>query len=161
MAHAAAIGEGALSPERLRAANIHPETGLATDYLNHFNEVVMLLEMLPDMPEAAADVFAWAPASYETHFERSGFAGRALALAAWRAADPSIREGLEGVVARLDAAIAQAQQLARDGDVGAASRLASSEIQPLIADASAVIHGRLPDAGSAAQSDVDALFDGA
>ena len=161
MADAAAIGEGALTPERLRAANIHPETGLATDYLNHFNEVVMLLEMLPDMPEAAEDVLAWAPADYETHFERSGFAGRALAISAWRAADPAIREGLEAVVARLDAAVGEAQRLAGSGDAAAASALAAGEIQPLIADASAVIHGRVPDAGSAAQSDVDALFDGA
>lgn len=160
MADAAAIGEGALTPERLRAANIHPETGLATDYLNHFNEVVMLLEMLPDMPEAAEDVLAWAPADYETHFERSGFAGRALAIAAWRAAVPAIREGLETVVSRLDAAIGEAQRLTQAGDAAAASALAASEIQPLIADASAVIHGRVPDAGSAAQSDVDALFDG-
>ena len=160
MADAAAIGEGALTPARLRAANIHPETGLATDYLNHFNEVVMLLEMLPDMPEAAEDVLAWAPADYETHFERSGFAGRALAIAAWRAADPAIREGLETVVFRLDAAIAEAQRLTEAGDAAAASALAGSEIQPLIAHASAVIHGRVPDAGSAAQSDVDALFDG-
>jgi hypothetical protein len=28
---------------RLRAANINPRTGLATDYLNHFNEAIMLL----------------------------------------------------------------------------------------------------------------------
>ena len=35
---------------RLRAANINPRTGLATDYLNHFNEAIMLLEMIPDMP---------------------------------------------------------------------------------------------------------------
>ena len=40
---------------RLRAANINPHTGLATDYLNHFNEAVMLLEMVPDMPECAED----------------------------------------------------------------------------------------------------------
>ena len=39
----------------LSAANINPRTGLATDYLNHFNEAVMLLEMVPDMPECAED----------------------------------------------------------------------------------------------------------
>ena len=33
------LGEGALSAEALAAANVHPESGLATDYLNHFNEV--------------------------------------------------------------------------------------------------------------------------
>ena len=29
---------------KLRAANINPRTGLATDYLNHFNEAIMLLQ---------------------------------------------------------------------------------------------------------------------
>jgi hypothetical protein len=49
---------------RLRAANINPRTGLATDYLNHFNEAIMLLEMIPDMPECAEDFLLWYPLSY-------------------------------------------------------------------------------------------------
>ena len=48
----------------LRAANINPRTGLATDYLNHFNEAIMLLEMIPDMPECAEDFLTWTPLSY-------------------------------------------------------------------------------------------------
>ena len=31
-------------------ANLDDKTLLATDYLNHFNEVVILLQMVPDMP---------------------------------------------------------------------------------------------------------------
>ncbi len=50
--------------ERLRAANINPRTGLATDYLNHFNEAIMLLEMVPDIPECAEDFLGWQPLSY-------------------------------------------------------------------------------------------------
>ncbi|WP_213030289.1 hypothetical protein, partial [Acinetobacter baumannii] len=49
---------------QLKAANINPRTGLATDYLNHFNEAIMLLEMVPDMPECAEDFLAWTPLSY-------------------------------------------------------------------------------------------------
>src|SRR6516225_7897250 len=45
----------------LRAANINPRTGLATDYLNHFNQAVMLLDMIPDMPECAEDFLQWQP----------------------------------------------------------------------------------------------------
>ena len=30
--------------------NINPATGLATDYLNHFNEAIMLLDMLSKLP---------------------------------------------------------------------------------------------------------------
>ena len=42
--------------ERARGSNVNDQTLLATDYLNHFNEVVMLLEMLPDMPEMLDEV---------------------------------------------------------------------------------------------------------
>ena len=37
--------------DRLEGSNINPNTFLATDYLNHFNELVMFLEMIPDMPD--------------------------------------------------------------------------------------------------------------
>ncbi len=38
-------------PDLLKAANINPVTGLATDYLNHFNEIAMMIATLADMPE--------------------------------------------------------------------------------------------------------------
>jgi hypothetical protein len=41
----------AFEPAQLVGANINPTTWLATDYLNHFNEAIMLLEMLPCAPE--------------------------------------------------------------------------------------------------------------
>jgi hypothetical protein len=63
-------GEDARAAQ-LRAANINPRTGLATDYLNHFNEAIMLLEMIPDMPECAEDFLGWQPLSYREHFTAS------------------------------------------------------------------------------------------
>src|SRR5215471_5465692 len=77
--------------ERLRVANINPRTGLATDYLNHFNEAVMLLEMVPDMPECAEDFLNWHPLSYSEHFRASNFKARDLAISAYEAADPAVR----------------------------------------------------------------------
>ena len=67
----------------LRAANINPRTGLATDYLNHFNEAIMLLEMVPDMPECAEDFLTWTPLSYAEHFTASNFKARDLAIEAY------------------------------------------------------------------------------
>ena len=64
----------------LLAANINPRTGLATDYLNHFNEAIMLLEMIPDMPECAEDFLTWTPLSYAEHFWASNFKARDLAI---------------------------------------------------------------------------------
>src|ERR1700722_13808231 len=72
---------------QLRAANINPRTGLATDYLNHFNEAIMLLEMIPDMPECAEDFLGWQPLSYSEHFTASNFKARDLAIESYEAAD--------------------------------------------------------------------------
>src|SRR5882672_10903905 len=74
----------------LRAANINPRTGLATDYLNHFNEAIMLLEMIPDMPECAEDFLTWTPLSYAEHFWASNFKARDLAIESYEMADARI-----------------------------------------------------------------------
>src|SRR5256885_12606449 len=79
----------------LRAANINPRTGLATDYLNHFNEAIMLLEMVPDMPECAEDFLTWTPLTYAEHFWASNFKARDLAIEAYECADPKVRANFE------------------------------------------------------------------
>src|SRR5271154_3504977 len=76
---------------KLRAANINPRTGLATDYLNHFNEAIMLLEMIPDMPECAEEFLDWQALSYREHFAASHFKARDLAIEAYDAADAGVR----------------------------------------------------------------------
>ena len=80
-----------LSAAALSAANINPQTRLATDYINHFNEAIMLLEMIPAMPECADDFLMWEPVTYPEHFLQSNFKGRELAIAAYEAADPDVR----------------------------------------------------------------------
>ncbi|MFD1702836.1 hypothetical protein ACFSCV_07445 [Methylopila henanensis] len=150
----AAAPEGlALSPDALKAANVDPVTGLATDYLNHFNEVVMLLDMLADMPEMREDVLAWAPASYQEHFERSGFSGRAVAIAAYAAAPLPIRTAFERTVAAIDARLVAAQEALADADEAAVALIASAraaEVRPLLARADALIHGATYEAALAA-----------
>lgn len=96
-------------PARLAGTNINPKTFLATDYLNHFNEVIMLLEMLEEIPSCAADIAGWRPMSYIEHFQASGLADRELALEAYAAAPEEAREGLTLVVERLNASILTAQ----------------------------------------------------
>src|SRR5476651_716364 len=83
--------------ERLRAAKINPRTGLATDYLNHFNEAIMLLEMIPDMPECAEEFLAWHPLTYAEHFTASNFKARDLAISAYDSADPAIRTEFDNI----------------------------------------------------------------
>src|SRR5580700_3126309 len=77
-----------------RGANINPETGLATDYLNHFNEAIMLLDLVASVPEFLSDLMAWQPLTYRDHFAASSFTDRELAVAAYDAADPAARANL-------------------------------------------------------------------
>src|SRR6195256_6538544 len=96
MPNAPAAAEKARAAQ-LRAANINPRTGLATDYLNHFNEAIMLLEMVPDMPECAVDFLGWQPLSYGEHFTASHFKARELAIEAYESADASVRAEFDNV----------------------------------------------------------------
>src|SRR5258708_28749529 len=93
-------GKAAQAAE-LRAANINPRTGLATDYLNHFNEAVMLLEMIPDMPDCAEDFLTWQPLSYREHFAASNFRARELAIAAYDSADPALRREFDRITSAI------------------------------------------------------------
>src|SRR5499427_7974233 len=80
---------------RLAQANINPMTGLATDYLNHFNEAIMLLEMLSAMPDCVEDFIAWHPMTYCEHFAASSFKERDLAMQVYEVAEPAARRQLD------------------------------------------------------------------
>jgi hypothetical protein len=84
-----------IDPARLIAANINPTTLLATDYLNHFNEASMMLEMLPEIPDCITDLVQWRPLTYAEHFTESNFKDRELAIAAHELADPDARRRLD------------------------------------------------------------------
>jgi hypothetical protein len=154
-----------LEGEALIAENINPATGLATDYLNHFNEITMLLGLLADMPEMIDEIRLWRPASYEEHFERSGFKGKALAIAAYRASPPNVRAALADTVAALDAALLGAIAELTAGPAECYATIvarADGMVRPLMARASGVIHGVDVDADlfmrEEVQVNVDALL---
>jgi hypothetical protein len=82
--------------------NINEATLLASDYLNHFHELVMLLEAVPTEAQVfTEDLLAWRPLTYEEHFSESGFRDKNLAVAAYRRAPPKIRARFDEAVARL------------------------------------------------------------
>jgi hypothetical protein len=88
--------------ERRAADIVNPASGLANDYLNLFNEIVMLIEQLPSMPELIDDIMAWHPTAYQDYFKSSTLPGRGSALEAYKALDPKFRRDFEDVVADLD-----------------------------------------------------------
>jgi hypothetical protein len=139
----------------LRAANINPRTGLATDYLNHFNEAVMLLEMIPDMPACAEDFLAWHPLSYREHFMASHFKARELAIEAYDSADAIIRAEFDNITTTMTsiltavgAAMREAQQ---DKTRATLAEQATGWVKPLVALAGGIING-------GAEADVDYIM---
>jgi hypothetical protein len=131
--------------ERLRAANINPRTGLATDYLNHFNEAIMLLEMVPDMPECAEDFLGWQPLSYREHFNASNFKARDLAIEAYDSANPAIRAEFDNITTAMTSILTAVGVAMRDATQDKTrSRLAEQAtgwVKPLVALAGGIING--------------------
>ena len=91
--------------ERIRGTNVNPRTLLATDYLNHFNEVLMLIELVPDDPDCLAEVVNWRPKTYREHFAGSGLSEGAITIEAYEAADPAVRKSFDDTAERLNGAI--------------------------------------------------------
>src|ERR1700688_3694864 len=130
---------------QLQAANINPRTGLATDYLNHFNEAVMLLEMIPDMPECAEDFLGWRPLSYREHFTASHFEARALAIGAYDCADAGVRIEFDNITAAMTSiltAVSAAMGEAKEDKTRATlAEQATGWVKPLVSLAGGVING--------------------
>ena len=149
---------------RLLEANINPRTGLATDYLNHFNEAIMMLEMAPQMPDCLADLHAWRPLSYREHFAGSTFKERELAITAYELADPELRRRLDELADTMnDILVATIKALvhAEHHAQGPVPDEALARLHSLVARAGAVIHGDAPadePAADEAQAAIDALF---
>ena len=133
---------------RAQGTNIDPQTLLATDYLNHFNEIVMLIDMVPDIPECYEDAVAWAPKSYQDHFRDSQFRDKELAVDAYEHVPKCYREPFDDVISQMDRMVAWGLQ--RVGEILSAEeserlRLFCSDIsqrlQKMIDIAGAIIHG--------------------
>jgi hypothetical protein len=131
--------------EELRAANINPRSGLATDYLNHFNEAIMLLEMIPDMPECTGDFLDWQPLSYAEHFTASNFKARDLAIAAYQSAEPRIRAEFDSITDAMTAIITAVGEAMREAQQNKTrARLAEQAtgwVKPLVMQAGGIING--------------------
>tara|TARA_R100000005_G_scaffold96724_1_gene86777 strand:- start:12422 stop:12949 length:528 start_codon:yes stop_codon:yes gene_type:complete len=141
---------------RARNTNINDMTLLATDYLNHFNEALMLAEMVGDMPEMLEDFSDWQPCSYLDHFRQSGIADRELAIDAYPYSPSEYRLALERVTHQLDDEIKGLQQYFREtltaneaNSEDAAVVARCQTIRGLIDKAGGIINGYVPKASPA------------
>lgn len=135
---------------RVRGTNISEQTLLATDYLNHFSEIVMLIEMIPDSPELLETAREWRPKTYQEHFADSAFSDKELAIEAYEFVPPCYRAPFEETIARIDRLVPTAiERLIAALDSGQTeeaprvAQTAAAAIGKLIDRASGIIHGNV------------------
>ena len=148
--------------ERLAGTNIDPRSFLSTDYFNHFNEVIMMLNMLPDMPELLDEIDKWSFITYREHFMASELGFAPLAIEVYDYAPIELRERFDKLTVQMSMLVVETRlrlrQVLEEGDKPKFSNMAilhSMELQGMIDDGGAIVHGY----GQAAdQSVIDKMF---
>ncbi|WP_033069195.1 hypothetical protein [Thalassospira australica] len=158
------VNEAELSAwqQKVEGTNISSTTLLATDYLNHFNEIVMLLEMVPDMPDMIEDCKEWAPKTYQEHFRDSAFSDRELAIEAYEHVPARFRQPFEETIEHLNTivahAISQLETIIESGDedlLRVTAGAVTISLQKFMDVASGIIHGS---AKTMSQEEIDAAL---
>ena len=149
--------------QRVEGTNISAQTLLATDYLNHFNEIVMLLDMLPDMPDMVEECKLWQPKSYKDHFADSSFRDKQLAIEAYDRVPSVYRAPFEETIGQLNHLIGEGVERIDAEIAGGAGpeqlqescRMLARAAQVLMDCASSIIHGSNRAMG---QAEIDGLL---
>jgi|HubBroStandDraft_1064217.scaffolds.fasta_scaffold00037_76 hypothetical protein len=148
--------------ERVRGTTIDSSTLLSTDYFNLFNEVIMLLGMLPDMPDMLDEVAGWQFKTYAEHFAESGLAFAALAIEAYPHAPAPALVLFELNIEKMRSVIEEAKVVLREEFAAGELKLFcaraigySLALQRLVDTGSAIVHGQ---ESVLDQSAIDNLF---
>ena len=76
--------------------------GLSNDFLNHYSEALMLIEMAGYDPAVRADLSEWWPVGYRAYFASSELRRAPAALAAYDALPEARRHAFEKLMAAMD-----------------------------------------------------------
>ena len=167
-----ATAEGVSAIESGQWTTVNRQTGLSTDYLNHFNEVVMTFELIASMPDCIDELADWRPMTYAEHFRQSGLRDGAAAIRAYGEADPTIRRVFDEIILNLSTVlldgVSEVRHLTEEGRPEVAALKVEETVslaRRLIDRASAVVNGYdvMRDPADTPQDDpqalADALFD--
>jgi hypothetical protein len=90
--------------EERAAALVNPASGIANDYLNHFNEILLLIENLPTLlPEMLDELLEWKPVTYREYFAKSQLPGSVRALQIYDGLDENFRRDFESIIDGINA----------------------------------------------------------
>ncbi len=143
-------------------ANINPVSFLATDFLNHYNEFIMQVDMIQDFPDIYKECLNWKPLTYKQHFEFSNFTNKDMAMEAYDIAPVIYRKGLDELIKKIDSLalflikhIDKASETENIPEIIRICALVSPDIKDLISKASAIING---DRKTLRQKEIDREF---
>ena len=148
--------------EKIAGTNLDPRSLLSTDYFNHFNSVIMLYGMLPDMPDLLEEIDAWEFLDYVGHFKASGLDFADLAIEAYPHAPAPLRTAFETKILDMKAFVETSRVRLREimglGDparFASESIKASRDLQRMVDEGGAIVHGQ---EASLDQSAIDKMF---
>jgi hypothetical protein len=101
---------------------------LASDYLNHFNQIVMIIEVLEQQPDLAEEIRQWRPLSFIEHFESARRARGGRFLYAGGALHPVARRAFNAVVAGLESLAKEAIKICGPDPLDAAQIEACAKV---------------------------------
>ena len=140
---------------------------LSNDYLNHYSEALMLIELAPMDEAVVEDLAAWAPLTYQAYFSASPLRRAKAALAAYEALAPEPRAVFEELTWAMDTLVRFAILALRQPSEAESATVVAAETGPalrrLIERAAAFLNSGgtdLPRSGEveAAQGAIDRLM---
>ena len=133
---------------RIQGKNINAVSYLATDYLNHFGEIIMLIEMATMMPDFLEEALNWQPKSYARHFHESGLSDPDVYVEAYDNAPHAYRAPFDDVTRTMRDLALEAVIAIQDcgEDSGIAEHRAAeavSVLRDLSDQAAAIVNGNI------------------
>ena len=148
--------------QRVKGTNICEQTLLATDYLNHLNEPIMLIEMVADVPDLLDELAEWQPKTYAEHSRDSSFTDKELAIEAYEWSPEQYRLRFEETIDAANKCVATTVEALgtlieqdRLDDVRVLCTEVSTMLGGLVDRASSIINGT---ADTSAQDQIDQIM---
>lgn len=148
--------------QKVAGTNIDPRSLLSTDYFNTFNSVVMVLDMVADMPELIEEIEQWQFLNYCEHFTASGLDFATLAVEAYAFAPEDLRKALESKSLVMKSMVEDYGKILRQhleaGEMAIfadKAHSAAEQLRKMMEEGSGIVHGD----ASSTQTQIDTLFD--
>lgn len=82
---------------------VNPSSGIANDFLNQYNEVLLLVENLPVLlPEMVEELLSWKKKTYEEYFTSSPLPGGDIAIRIYKSLDADFRDRFEAQIEKIN-----------------------------------------------------------